>query len=766
MKSGTIEGTQEEGEFMKGIRAAWNIKKYKKTKIIWLVIASLLCLCLLVLSSGYLRFVRGTIRRDAKDNLEELGGHIAQSLYSEINRTSEVLGSLALEVAQRGMDTEEERLYFLSEQSKFWNFYDLAVIDEDGISHHHNGSKDTPVNRKILSEALKSGNMTFDFLVAGGEDCVIFYVPLPEDARERAGYLAVSGTYAVHNWSLLMDVDIYKGEAVTRIISGDGVVITRGPQENHTYYNFLDYLKDAEFEPDTPLEQVRQAFQAGENLQLFYSLGGMEYYLSCTPIGFNDWNLVFTVPATIVNHAGEQMARSVLVISAALTLVFLLLLAYFQVSQSHAQKQIWNAAYVDDVTGGANRHRFMLDVPMLLDRDSTGYMIVYTNIDQFKVLNQRYGTAEADHILQTLHEALMRIISEQECCARLSADHFVLLMKQERLEERLEAFAKEQEVQTTRTGGTCYIRLTFGLCTMASNADKLTEVIDRANLAMKMSPMTERGIMVYNETMMERAAREKALTERMLQSSFQAEITIFLQPKVDINTGLVVGAEALARWINSEYGNVSPGEFIPLAEKAGIVCQIDWRAFELVCQTLSRWQKEKLELIPISFNLSKAQLTIPDFLNQYHEIIHRYGIPCKYLDFEFTESLLYENSGALQAAVDEIHAMGAWCSMDDFGFGYSSLGLLGQFHADTLKIDRSFFLGDAEPGSRNNRIVRSVIQIAESLGMHTVAEGIEDEMHVEMLRQFGCTSIQGYYYSRPLPVEEFETFVKKRRAGE
>lgn len=106
--------------------------------------------------------------------------------------------------------------------------------------------------------------------------------------------------------------------------------------------------------------------------------------------------------------------------------------------------------------------------------------------------------------------------------------------------------------------------------------------------------------------------------------------------------------------------------------------------------------------------------------------------------------------------------MGAWCSMDDFGFGYSSLGLLGQFEADTLKLDRSFFLEDAEPESRNNRIVRSIIQIAEGLGMHTVAEGVEDEKHVDMLRKFGCNSIQGYYYSRPLPVPEFEKFADER----
>lgn len=742
------------------------LNRRKKIKLAWLAGAVAACFCFVMMSGWYLTYVRGSIRRDAKGNLAELGDHIAQSLYREIHNTSQVLGSLALEVAYGGLDSEEQQLRFLAQQSEFWNFYDLAVIDQDGISHHQDGSKDTPMNRKLLSDALKTGRMTFDFFLAGGEDCVIFYVPLPKSARESTGNLAISGTYAVHNWNLLMDISIYGGQAVTQIIAKDGVIITRGRGvEEQAYYNLLDELDQAKFEAGITVEQISQVLRVEKSLHLSYRLGDTEYYFSSSPIGFNGWSLVFTVPAATVNSAGDQMFRSVLAICAGLTFTFLLLLLLFRVAQSHAQKKIWAAAYVDEVTGGANRHKFMLDALTLLERGGMDYMLVYTNIDQFKMLNQRFGTAGADYILGTLHTALRSILSDRECCARLTADHFVLLLGRQDLEGRLSALAREQAVQTTQEGGTCRIRLTFGLCPVAPGERALTELIDRANLAMKMSPMTESGIVVYNAAMMERAAREKALTERLLHETVQEEFTIYLQPKVDLATGLVVGAEALARWNSPEFGPVSPAEFIPLAEKVGVVCQIDWNAFTCVCRTLSKWRQEGRGLIPISFNLSKAQLAVPGFLDHYRTVMQRYDVPSKYLDFEFTESLLYENSGALQTAVAEIHAMGAWCSVDDFGFGYSSLGLLGQFEADTLKLDRSFFLEDAQPDSRNNRIVRSVIQIADSLGMSTVAEGVEDESHVEMLRRFGCSSIQGFYYSKPLPLEEFEQFVTRRREG-
>lgn len=735
----------------------------RKRLFTWVAVSVLLFAAFFALSGVYLNFVRDTIRKDAKGTLAELGDHIAQSIYNELEGTRDVLGSLALEIARDSFSDEEKRLKFLKEQSEFWDFYDMAVIDANGISHHQDGSRDTPMNRTLLSQALSSGEMTYDFLIAGGQDCVIFFVPLPEDVRQRTDLLAISGTYAVDNWDLLMDIRLFNGQAVTQIVTRDGVVITRGREnQDQPSYNFWDTLNTAVFEPEATLNEARAILRADESLHLSYTIDGTEYYLNCSPIGFNGWSLAFTVPTFVVNSAGYQMAHSVLIISAGLTLVFLVIFMLFIAVESRAQKQIWNAAYLDEVTGGANRHKFMLDAQALLERSATVYTLAYANIDQFKILNERYGTTGADYILHSLHSAYVDMLMDNECCARLAADHFVLLLQADGVQARLTEFARAQAVQPTVDGGTCQIRLTFGLCPVAYATRELTALIDRANLAMKMTPMSDSGIATYNSAMMAKAARDKALTERLLQKSVLDEFSIHLQPKVDLSTGKVIGAEALARWTSPEFGAVSPGEFIPLCEKAGIVCQIDWIAFEHVCRLLSKWMSEGMSLIPISFNLSKAQLSIPDFLEHYRKVIAKYAVPCEYLDFEFTESILYENSGKLQMAVNDIHAMGACCSVDDFGFGYSSLGLLGQFEADTLKLDRSFFLEDAQPDSRNNRIVSSVIQIAANLGMHTVAEGVEDEKHVEMLRQFGCGSVQGYYFSKPLPAEEFIKYMNEK----
>lgn len=751
-----------------------NRKKKKRTALgnkvehpgAWIVFSGLISGLFIFMCFWYLGYVRGTIRQDAKSNLAEMGKHIAGSLNSEILSTSDVLGGLALELAWNEYGSEEELSRFLKEQAAYWNFYDLAAIDSRGISHHADGRLDTPMNRALLSQALSGGETVYDFRIEGDQDCIVFYTPLDEEARERTGFAAVAAAYAVSNWNLFMEVSIYDGQAITRVLTKNGVAVTRdresgGPEQ----YNFLQSLEGAVFEDGVTFAQVKENLYQGNSQHVSYKLDGMEYYFSSEPLQINSWSLVYTVPAGIVNSAGENMTRSVLVVSACLIAGMMMIQLLFRISRSNARKALWRAAYEDEVTGGANKNKFEQDAQALLEKNRGRYVLAYTNIYQFKLLNRRFGKEEADRILKRLHQRMEDMLLDQECCGRLSADNFVLLLREREsrsVEQRLLAFTAENSLELTRSGAVCPIRLLVGLCRFEDEHVDLTQVIDRANMAMKsLRTGAESRIAVYDARMMERAELDKEMTEQLLREDITEEFYICLQPKVELATGRVVGAEALARWNSTVFGQVPPSTFIPLAERAGVVRRIDWCAFESVCRTLVRWREEGRLLIPISFNLSKAQLELPDFLAHYRQLIQAYGVPHQYLDFEFTESILYENSDVLRTAVAEIHAMGCLCSVDDFGFGYSSLGLLGQFEADTLKLDRSFFLAEAGADSRNNRIIQSVIQMARRLGMHTVAEGVEDQEHVDMLKRFGCGAVQGYVFARPMVVREFEVFADR-----
>lgn len=231
------------------------------------------------------------------------------------------------------------------------------------------------------------------------------------------------------------------------------------------------------------------------------------------------------------------------------------------------------------------------------------------------------------------------------------------------------------------------------------------------------------------------------------------ECIIFTIPLDDTKIG---GAEALVRWMSSTEGMIYPDEFIPLFERNGFIVQLDLWVFDQVCTTIHTWLDRGLEPIKISVNCSRFHLRNPNFLNSYREICERNRIPAKYIEIELTENTVFENVELLTQTINEIHKMGFGCSMDDFGSGYSSLNLIQDIPVDTLKLDKIFFKNGIKDLQRTESVVKSIITMSKALSMQTVAEGVEERFHVDMLKRLGCSYIQGYYFARPMPIVEFE----------
>ena len=227
----------------------------------------------------------------------------------------------------------------------------------------------------------------------------------------------------------------------------------------------------------------------------------------------------------------------------------------------------------------------------------------------------------------------------------------------------------------------------------------------------------------------------------MQQALENGEFIVYLQPKINLEKIEIVGAEALVRW-NSQDGLISPGEFIPFFEKNGFIVKLDLYVFDCVCRLLQDWENRGIAPIPISVNLSRNHLLDPQFLKKYEAIQKTYGIASHLLEFELTETVVFENLELLKNVIAQIHAAGFQCSMDDFGSGYSSLNVLKEIPVDILKLDGAFF--DKEGDPRGNDVVETAIELARKLGMKTVAEGVETFTQVEFLRNADCDMVQGY----------------------
>lgn len=442
--------------------------------------------------------------------------------------------------------------------------------------------------------------------------------------------------------------------------------------------------------------------------------------------------------------------------------------------QKKTSQQLEQLAFVDPVTGGRNRTSFEIDGGGAIRSALPGtYVLVWLDIQKFKVINDFFGVETGDKVLRHVHEAVLQHLEEGEYVARLAADSFNILLRsseKKELEERLnhmaEVINRLEEFQSRK-----YMLLfSAGLYPIDDPSLPLIQIQDRANIARKnISGATADhrlcACLFYSEQDRLRSLREKDMENRMHSALQKEEFIIHLQPKQALASSSIAGAEALVRWKASEAGLIPPNEFIPLFERNGFIVELDLYVFGKVCALLRKWLDKNVTPVPISVNMSRAHLVDQDFLKRYEEIRRQYDVPAALLDIELTETLVFENPQLLIQFIDRIRAHGYQCSIDDFGSGYSSLNILKDIKVDTLKLDRAFFSNELAEKPREQDVIISVIDLAKKLSMTTVAEGVESPPQVDFLRKAACDMVQGYVFSKPVSVPDFERMAFGRVIG-
>ncbi|MEG1706461.1 MAG: EAL domain-containing protein, partial [Clostridia bacterium] len=375
--------------------------------------------------------------------------------------------------------------------------------------------------------------------------------------------------------------------------------------------------------------------------------------------------------------------------------------------------------------------------------------------------NEQYGENACDNILKSVYCGVNEDLTEKECMGRLVADNFCVLIcdsDKDAMLSRFEGWYHNFERIVEKSAFEMLpIIWKLGVYSVIEKDKPLTHMIDRAKLALTKSAHERRGRLhfsFYDEKVRKILFKEKNLEDIMESALSNNEFQVYLQPKYLSESEKIGGAEALVRW-QRPTGLIFPDEFIPLFEQNGFIIQIDLFVFREVCKLLRSWIDNKYEPIKISVNCSRVHLINSNFFDEYKAIAQEYNIPPKYLEIEFTENILFDNVELLIQTINEIHSAGFGCSMDDFGSGYSSLNLIQQIPVDTIKLDKIFFCNVSD-FKRTEAIVSSVISMAKALGMGTVAEGVEIREQVDMLKELKCDLIQGYFFSKPLPISCFE----------
>lgn len=415
-------------------------------------------------------------------------------------------------------------------------------------------------------------------------------------------------------------------------------------------------------------------------------------------------------------------------------------------------------ATYDELTGIYNKQAFYAKTKeMLLDNPDKNFDLLRINIERFKVLNDLFGESTGDKLLRYIGKFLKEINLPLCVSGRLYADNFVVCYEagkgdSHRMINTLQMVADSFAINNRTI-------LSFGLYRIDDKTLPVSVMCDRANMALwKAKGNFKNPYCEYDEKMRQQVLKEQKIINAMEMAIQNKEFTLYLQPKYDIEKGAIIGAEALVRWISQENGFISPGDFIPVFENNGFVYEVDKFIWEESCRYLRKWLDEGREVHPISVNVSRIDLYDPKLVQHLVDLREKYQLPSQYLELEITESAYTEDPEQIITITRQLREAGFVILMDDFGTGYSSLNMLKDIQIDVLKLDMGF-LKSSDYSAKGGNILTAILKMAESLKMQTIAEGVETKEQVEFLKSIGCKYVQGFYYSKPLPVDEFEKLI-------
>ena len=426
-----------------------------------------------------------------------------------------------------------------------------------------------------------------------------------------------------------------------------------------------------------------------------------------------------------------------------------------KVSNDFAVKQemLEQYAYFDQITKGYNYIKFKEK----LRKVATDGSIICLDIHNFKIVNSICGISRGDQVIKEIWNKIFQMIdvSAGNLAAHVNADHFIIFLNTKdnqtivrtlkNISLSLSLISAEMSVPQ--------IRPYFGVSSWHTNK-KIEQSYNEAIIAKhKAKEQQNSDYAFFNEEDTMRTIRDKKMTDSFEDALARKEFKLWFQPKYNPITKKLVGAEALVRWYTPDGAIIQPGDFIPLFEKSNLIRQLDEYIFRNLCLILSGWQRAGKNIVPISVNLSRASLYYKEIVNLYKNIVEKIGLDKKFVPIEITETAAITNRQIKEIA-DDFHAAGFTLQMDDFGSGYSSLASLNTMHFETLKLDKSLidFIGNFG----GDRLIEHTICLAKELGMYVTAEGVEKEDQVNFLKHTGCDSIQGFYYSKPIPKNEFE----------
>lgn len=692
-----------------------------------------------------------TVSEHAVRSIANISQLNKDSVFRALDNRRMLLKSYADELEAQNLDEKEMSsiLAGWEELTSPYDFYKVGVMDESRMVYFVDGKVEDGSENSLSDEVWDDQfHLSKSYMPFGEREYALNLFSYPVHYKGELKYVLLA-FYHSKNLTERMNISFMEDKGYTFLVNREGeVVIYPQHYKNQSYNDLMKYVNDT--------LEIHPQEKGGQ----YFEYEGERFYAYAEELGINDWLLMTCIKETDMLADARKITKVVYTIAAmAWCSVFFAIAGGFYTMRRTRMKRT-KEMYYDDLLNIPNKSALSVIYENLSqDKLEKMYMVIF-DIDKFKEFNYIHGDEVGNRLLQYI-TGVLKEIEPNVYLFRYMSDYFVVLDRSESLkdyEEKIQyvlsRFSKDIEKGIIPpfdlSAGVRKIQVGDSLPIVISDSLVARDTVKGNHLS---------SYAFYNEDIRKKRMRYMEIESEFPRAVREKEIQVYYQPKVDIRTGAIVGAEALARWIKPDGTMISPGDFIPCLETSRQIIMLDEEILSEVCRQMKEMEQEGLDVKRVSVNLSRVHLRHPGILPKIEQTIEQFQIDPANLSFEITETALYEDSIPLKNIVENLHALGCKVELDDYGVGVSGPKSLAQNEFDTVKLDKS--LVDGLGNLRMEDVIYSTAHMVKKWGMSVLVEGVEEKCQAERLEELGCSYAQGFYYYRPLPAEAYRALLKK-----
>ncbi len=693
------------------------------------------------------------VQNSTRSEMEEVVTQMQLQLESVIAEGRRGLNLLSKYVTDANI-TIESAAEFFQNQSHVEEFYNLYYVTPDGSGVSIHNTEYIFTESELFIQALKSEFCISNPHLSEYNNTLAFDIAVPVFHEDTVTAVLLSEVRLENFFEILRSVTKGQGEAFIINHDFNRVFSTSYAKANTS-------ILEVELREKNPerIKEIQSDIQQGKNGSFFYDDDAGNNIMVYIPISMTNWTLAVSVETALIN-SGLVHAVGMLSIMCDIIYWFLIgLICYTSYYYLRSTKALEKTAYYDPLTELPNLAKLKIDMHHVLHHNKgKEYTIIVYDIENFKAVNEIFGYEIGDRILKGMKTLKVALAEPTLMISRIHDDKFAMFAGNHFLDDFDELTRKRIAHYAKEVPEAYYYHGIFkcGRYHIPKGETDVDAILMKVALAHKTAKETK-GLIAcdYDEKFRSQLKRESEITAKMHPAIENNEFKVFLQPKFSVKDNKLIGAEALVRWIEDDGTVIFPNDFIPLFERNGFIVELDKYILEKVCVTLQDWMGAGSKNLVVSVNCSRLNLKSKLFVENIITIVDKYNIPHEYIEIELTESTATQYEDRIEKLFFDLRNAGFKISIDDFGAGYSSLGMLKNLKADTIKLDRSFFAGNEE-SLRGDYVVERFIELSHDLDMYVVAEGIETLEQVETLRKMNCDAVQGYVHSKPISIYDFE----------